>query len=74
MPQISAEASTIRREVPITGETRRLETRDALGIAILDVLDAAIAYGGTTDLRKAILTVVYSDEKQAFEIRWDIAK
>jgi len=38
------------------------------------VLDAAITYGGTTDLRQSIMTVVYNHDTESFEIRWDIAK
>lgn len=74
MKQIAAEASSIRREVKLTGDTPRLETRNILGFGIADVLDAAITYGGTTDLRQGILTAVYNYDTESFEIRWDIAK
>jgi hypothetical protein len=71
---ITAEASSIRRDVKITGDTPRLEARDLLGRALLDVLDAAITYGGTTDLRLSVMTVVYNYDTEAFEVRWDLAK
>lgn len=74
MPQVTAEASSIRRDVKITGDTPRLDTHVQLGHALLDVLDAAITRGGTTDLRQGILTAVYNYDSQSFEIRWDIAK
>lgn len=70
----ATEFSSIRREVPITGETPRLETRNKLGYGIADVLDVAIVAGGTTDLRQGILTAVYNYDTQSFEIRWDLAK
>jgi len=74
MPEVTAEASRIRRDVKITGETPRLDARNDLGYGIADVLDVAMAYGGTTDLRQGILTAVYNHDTESFEIRWDIAK
>jgi hypothetical protein len=71
--QIPAEPSSIRRDVPLGNVPRRL-VRNQLGYGIADVLDAAITPGGTTDLRQAILTVVYNSDTTSFEIRWDIAK
>jgi len=74
MPAVTAEASSIRRDVKITGETPRLDARNDLGFGIAAVLDVAMAYGGTTDLRQGILTAVYNYDTESFEIRWDIAK
>ncbi|MDR6794346.1 hypothetical protein J2X12_002917 [Pseudarthrobacter oxydans] len=74
MPQVTAEASSIRRYVPANLTQSRTAWRNALGYGIADVLDAAITPGGTTDLRQAILTAVYNHDTQSFEIRWDIAK
>jgi hypothetical protein len=74
MQQVTAEASTVKREVKIGAETSRMLARNAIGFGIADVLDAAITPGGTTDLRRSIITVAYNYETESFEIRWDIAK
>ena len=74
MSRVTAEASSIRTDIPADLSQSRMTWRNALGYGIADVLDAAITPGGTTDLRQAVLTAVYNHDTQSFEIRWDIAK
>ena len=74
MPQIPAEPSSIRKDVPIDNRQPRRLARNALGYGIADVLDAAITPGGTTNIYNGILTVVYNADTKSFEIRWDLAK
>ena len=74
MPQVTAEVSSIRKEVPVSLAASRRVWRNALGYGIADVLDAAITPGGSTDLRSAILTAVFNHDTSSFEIRWDLAK
>ena len=71
----TTEPSSVLREVKLhPKESSRRLARDALWFGVGAVLDAAIAPNGTTDLRQAILTVVYNYDTDSFEIRWDIAK
>lgn len=72
--RVTAEAASVRRDVRVDHTTSRKLARNAIGFGIADVLDAAISPDGTTDLRQAILTVVYNYDTELFEIRWDIAK
>lgn len=74
MQRVTAEPSSVRRDVKVNQKTGRRLARNALGFGIADVLDAAISPHGTTDLRQGILTVVYNHDTELFEIRWDIAK
>jgi len=74
MPAVTAELGSIRKDVKLNGETPRAVSHGMLAHALLDVLDAAITPGGTTDLRQGILTAVYNYDTESFEIRWDIAK
>lgn len=74
MPRVTAEASTVKREVRVDGTTGRTLARNAIGFAIADVLDVALSRGGTTDFRRGILTAVYNYDTESFEIRWDLAK
>jgi hypothetical protein len=79
MPQIktlriSAEPSSIRKDVPIDNKLPRRVARNMLGYGIADVLDAAITPGGTTNILDGILTVVHNRDTRSFEIRWDLAK
>lgn len=73
MPQITAQPSSIRKDVPMGNVSRRVG-RNLLGYGIADVLDAAFAPSSHADMRTGILTAVYSYETQSFEIRWDFAK
>lgn len=74
MPQITAEPGAVRKDVPLLAGDSRRHVRASLFDGIYDVLDVAIGYSGTTDLRRGILTAVYNYDTESFEIRWDIAK
>ncbi len=74
MPQVVAEPSSIRKDVPIDNSLPRRIARNMLGYGIADVLDAAITPGGATNIYDAIMTVVFNHDTRSFEIRWDIAK
>lgn len=74
MVAIPAELSSVRRDVKTLACDYRADIKASLLDGIFDVIDAAIARNGSTDLRRGILTAVYNYDTESFEIRWDIAK
>ena len=70
----TAQVAGVRKDVHLPGSTPRAGARRILHEGIGDVLDAAINWRGKTDLRRSIMSVVYSYETESFEIRWDLAK